>query len=545
TTKITLIGEENQLLFHYYSPNNGNSIQTLIEGLTELKQELRKHNSQLKIMRTAVTGYGEELLKAAFAIDDGLVETMAHFAAAKYIEPNVSFIMDIGGQDMKAIFVTNGVVNHIELNEACSAGCGSFIETFAKSLNSTISEFANAACASTKPCDLGTRCTVFMNSKVKQALRENASIDDISAGLAYSVIKNAIYKVLKLHDISKLGDYIVVQGGTFKNPAVFRALEQLTGATISSSTIPELMGAYGAALVAKANYQQHRQPSIFIGLENLHQAKNNRAKASRCKGCDNLCNIIIYRFNNGQRYYSGNKCERFLSNNSIKNSKAFNMFDYKNALLFDRAKHIKPNAKLTLGIPRVLGMYEHFPFWHTLFTECDIKVTLSPNSTMDIYEKGAGTVMSDSICFPAKLVHGHIVELTHMQVDRIFMPMVIFEAKEFDNAENNYNCPIVSSYAEVMLSAINPKIRYGLPLDNPVINFTDIKMLKKGCRQYCQTLLPNLNVVTFNIAFGRALEEQAKVKKLLYLKAQEILAAAKLTNRYVFVLAGRPNHSDS
>lgn len=545
TTKITLIGEQNQLLFHYYAPNNGHSVHALITGLSELKQQLIHHPRQINIARTAVTGYGEELLKAAFAIDDGLVETMAHFAAAKHIEPKVSFIMDIGGQDMKAIFVTNGVVNHIELNEACSAGCGSFIETFAKSLNSTTIDFANAACHATKPCDLGTRCTVFMNSKVKQALRENASMGDIAAGLAYSVIKNAIYKVLKLHDISKLGQHIVVQGGTFKNPAVFRALEQLTGATISTSSIPELMGAYGAALVAKANYQQQPQTSTFIGLDNLHQAQNSRIKASRCKGCDNVCDIIIYRFDNGQRYYSGNKCERFLSNAPIKNHHAFNMFDYKNALLFDRVKPSKPNADLTLGIPRVLGMYEHFPFWHTLFTECNINVTLSPISTMDIYEKGAGTVMSDSICFPAKLVHGHIMELAEMQVDRIFMPMVIFESNQFDNAENNYNCPIVSSYAEVILSAINPHHRYGIPLDNPVINFTDIKLLKKGCWHYCQTLLPNLDKTTFNLAFKQALEQQAHVKQSLYLKAQEILSMAKTTHRYVFVLAGRPYHCDS
>ncbi|QIQ21364.1 acyl-CoA dehydratase activase-related protein [Zophobihabitans entericus] len=545
TTKITLVSEDDELLFTYYAPNNGHSIKALITGLNVLKEEIQKSGKQINIARTGVTGYGEELLKAAFSLDDGLVETMAHYAAAKHIQPNVSFIMDIGGQDMKAIFIANGVVNNIELNEACSSGCGSFIETFAKSLNSNTIDFAKAACHSSNPCDLGTRCTVFMNSKVKQALRENATVGDISAGLAFSVIKNAIYKVLKLHDMSKLGQHIVVQGGTFKNPAVFRALEQLTGAEISSSDIPELMGAYGSALVAKNNYQHEATPSRFIGLDHLVKAEENRAKDSRCKGCENNCDIIIYRFANGQRYYSGNKCERLLSNNPQKSTQTFNMFDYKNELLFDRVKEqpaIKP--RLTLGIPRVLGMYENFPFWHTLFTECNIGVTLSPYSTMPIYEKGSGTIMSDSICFPAKLVHGHIVELAEQkQADRIFMPMVVLESQEFSNATNNYNCPIVSSYSEVVNSAINPEIKYGMPFDYPVINFTDIKLLRKGCLEYCKTL--GIDTKLFEQAFTKALNAQADYKKALYVKSNEVLAKAKEDNRYVFILAGRPYHSDS
>ncbi|WP_392559658.1 acyl-CoA dehydratase activase-related protein [Orbus mooreae] len=543
TTKITLVSEDDELLFTYYAPNNGHSIAALIKGLTVLKEEIEQSGTTIEIVRTGVTGYGEELLKAAFSIDDGLVETMAHFAAAKHIEPNVSFIMDIGGQDMKAIFVANGVVNNIELNEACSSGCGSFIETFAKSLNSNTIDFADAACHSNNPCDLGTRCTVFMNSKVKQALRENASVGDISAGLAFSVIKNAIHKVLKLHDMSKLGSNIVVQGGTFKNPAVFRALEQLTGAQISSSNIPELMGAYGSALVAKNNYLQHQQPSQFIGLANLTKAQENRAKESRCKGCENSCDIMIYRFANGQRYYSGNKCERFLSNNPHKDSDSFNMFDYKNELLFTRANHQVPEAKINIGIPRILGQYENFPFWHTLLTACGINVTLSPFSTMKIYEKGAGTVMSDSICFPAKLVHGHIVELAEQKVDRIFMPMVVLESAEFDNSVNNYNCPIVSSYSEVMNSAINPELKYGIAFDYPVINFTDLKLLKKGCFDYLKSL--GVTKAQFEQAFDNAIKEQAHYKKQLYQKANEVIQAAKQSGRYVYILAGRPYHSDS
>lgn len=543
TTKITLVSEDDELLFTYYASNNGHSIAALVQGLTVLKQNIEQSGKSIEIVRTGVTGYGEELLKAVFAIDDGLVETMAHFAAAKHIEPDVSFIMDIGGQDMKAIFVANGIVSQIELNEACSAGCGSFIETFAKSLNSNTTDFANAACQSTNPCDLGTRCTVFMNSKVKQALRENASVGDISAGLAFSVIKNAIHKVLKLHDMSKLGNHIVVQGGTFKNPAVFRALEQLTGAQISSSNIPELMGAYGSALVAKNNYLRDRKSSQFIGLAHLDKSQQNRAKESRCKGCENSCDIMIYRFANGQRYYSGNKCERFLSNNPHKDNDSFNMFDYKNELLFTRADKQVADAEINIGIPRILGQYENFPFWHTLLTASGINVTLSPFSTMKIYEKGAGTVMSDSICFPAKLVHGHIVELVELQVDRIFMPMVILESAEFNNSVNNYNCPIVSSYSEVMNSAINPQSKYGIPFDYPVINFTDLKLLKKGCFDYLKNL--GVSKAQFELAFAKALNEQASYKQSLYNKANQVINQARQSGRYVYILAGRPYHSDS
>lgn len=544
TTKIILSGEDDELLFTYYAPNHGHSITALLKGLNQLKEEIAASGQTIEIVRTGVTGYGEELLKAAFSMDEGLVETIAHFAAAKHIEPNVSFIMDIGGQDMKAIFVANGVINHIELNEACSSGCGSFIETFAKSLNSTVTDFTTAACHSTQPCDLGTRCTVFMNSKVKQALRENASVGDISAGLAYSVIKNAVHKVLKLHDMSKLGQHIVVQGGTFKNAAVFRALEHLTGAQISSSDIPELMGAYGAALVAKQNFQQQQTTSTFIGLDNLHKAEESRAKPSRCKGCENVCDVMIYRFANGQRYYSGNKCERLLSNNVYSHQQdSFNMFDYKNELLFTRADTAIENARANIGIPRVLGQFENFPFWHTLLTACQINVTLSHHSTIEGYEKGAGTVMSDSICFPAKLVHGHIVELAEKGVDRIFMPMVVFESGEFKNAVNSYNCPIVSSYSEVVNSAMNPQQKYGIPLDYPVINFSDVALLKKGCFAYLSTF--GVDKKQFEAAFDLAIHEQGKFKQSLYQKGNDIIEQAKKSGRDVFILAGRPYHTDS
>lgn len=543
TTKIVLVSENDELLFTHYATNNANPVKAVSDGLKLLQTEINNNKSDLNITRTAVTGYGEELMKAAFSLDDGMVETMAHFAAAKHIQPKVSFIMDIGGQDMKAIFVSNGVVSHIELNEACSSGCGSFIQTFGKSLGYSVGEFAEKACSSSSPCDLGTRCTVFMNSKVKQALRENATVGDISAGIAVSVVKNALHKVLKINNVEKLGKYIVVQGGTFKNPAVFRALEQLSGATITSSDIPELMGAFGAALVAKSHYEQAPENSKFIGFDNLSQAENSQTKQTTCKGCENNCAITAYNFGNGNRYFSGNKCERFISNSAQKNAEGFNMFAFKNDLLFNRESVGKDKSNITLGIPRVLGMYENYPFWHTLFTECGVNVELSPQSTMSLYEKGAGTVMSDSICFPAKLVHGHIVELAAAKVNRIFMPMVMFESSEFEDAINSYNCPIVSSYSEVMRSAINPEAKYGIPLDMPVINFSDEKLLRKACAAYCKSL--GINSSVFNKAINKAIAEQINYKKALQDKAKEILQKAKADNRYVFVLAGRPYHTDA
>ena len=544
TTKITLIGENDELLFSYYTPNNANPIKAVTDGLKLLQNEIDDNKPDLIITRTAVTGYGEELIKAAFLLDDGMVETMAHFAAAKHIQPKVSFIMDIGGQDMKAIFVSNGVVSHIELNEACSSGCGSFIQTFGKSLGYSVGDFAQKACNSTNPCDLGTRCTVFMNSKVKQALRENATVDDISAGIAISVIKNALHKVLKINNIEKLGKQIVVQGGTFKNQAVFRALEQLSGANISCSNIPELMGAFGAALVAKNHYLQSPSVSTFVGFDNLSQAEKSQTKQTICKGCENNCAIVSYKFNNGNHYFSGNKCERFISNVGEKKEEGFNMFEFKNNLLFNRSFNMPENNKtLTLGVPRVLGMYENYPFWHTLFSRCGINVQLSPQSTMNVYEKGAGTIMSDSICFPAKLVHGHIIELVQAKVDRIFMPMVMLESSEFEDAINSYNCPIVSSYSEVMRSAVSPEVKYGIPLDMPVINFSNKKLLKKACRAYCQLL--GINSSTFNKAFNKAVEEQVNYKKVLSDKAKEVLLKARDSNRYVFVIAGRPYHADA
>lgn len=543
TTKITVTGLDDQLLFSWYQNNKGNPVDTVIDGLKELHAQVQQHSPQLKIGKTTVTGYGEDLIRAAFGIDKGVVETIAHYTAARHISPEVSFVLDIGGQDMKAIFIEEGVINRIELNEACSSGCGSFIETFGNSLNYPVSEFAEIACRASAPCDLGTRCTVFMNSKVKQSLRENASPAEISAGLSYSVIKNCLFKVLKLNNMSELGDHIVLQGGTFKNPALVRALEKLSGKTVMYSDIPELMGAYGAALIARQAYRQESKNSTFIGLSNLDVVNNYTTKQVHCKGCENNCVITRFNFGKQRTFFSGNKCEKFFTSRGEKTESGINLFQYKQDLLFNRCQAQVENPRFTVGIPRVLNMFENFPFWHTLFTSCGIEVALSSPSTMNLAEKGLGTVMSDSICFPAKLVHGHILELVERKVDRIFYPMVIYEKRESDNENNTFNCPIVSSYPEVIDSAVNPAQCYQIPLDKPVITFNDKSLLIKTCHTYLKQF--DISKATLKKALQKALTAQQEYKTALRVKGAEMIRVAKENHKLLIVMAGRPYHADS
>ena len=542
TTKITVTGLDDELLFSWYLNNRGNPVDTAIQGLEDFKTEVLKHNPQLRVGKTTVTGYGEDLIQAAFGIDKGVVETIAHYTAASHISPEVSFVLDIGGQDMKAIFIEDGVINRIELNEACSSGCGSFIETFGTSLNFQVSDFAKIACQAEAPCDLGTRCTVFMNSKVKQSLRENASASEISAGLAYSVIKNCLFKVLKLNNMSELGDHIVLQGGTFKNLSIVRALEKLSGKTVTYSDIPELMGAYGAALIARQDYERDHSDSTFVGLSNLDLVNDYTTKQVHCKGCENNCVITRFRFGPQRTFFSGNKCEKFFSSRGQKTEPGVNLLQTKLELLFNRSESRLENPRLTVGIPRVLNMFENFPFWHTLLTACGIDVVLSSPSTMNLAEKGLGTVMSDSICFPAKLVHGHIIELMEQKVDRIFYPMVFYEKKEFSDENNSFNCPIVSSYPEVVASAINPAQRYQIPLDKPVITFNDKSLLTKTCHNYLKQF--GLSKTTVKKALEMALEAQQAFKTALKEKAAKMIRDAEESHKLLIVLAGRPYHID-
>ena len=426
TTKIVLLDEHGQIVFQDYSRNKGDSFNAFIDGLSRLKAEAEAHQKDIRIIGSAATGYGENLLQTAFDLNHGVVETIAHFMAAQQVSPEVSFILDIGGQDMKAIYIENGSINQLEINEACSSGCGSFIESFANMLNYPVADFATMSCFAKNPYDLGTRCTVFMNSKVKQAMREGAAIEDIAAGFSYSVIKNCLFKVLKIKDIKELGNHIVVQGGTFKNLSVVRALELLTGKDVYFSDIPELMGAYGAALFAK----QHSNAQSSVSMNELITSHQYTSDFNNCKGCENNCLVKTFHFSNGNTFYSGNNCEKIFSNKAESFVKGTNQHTKKYSLLFNRSNIDKNTAKLRIGIPRALGIYENYPFWHALLNECGFLPVLSKPSTNPLYEKGIRSLMSDNICFPAKLMHGHIMDLIERKVDRILYPFVVFEQKE-------------------------------------------------------------------------------------------------------------------
>ena len=529
TTKIVVIDSDGNLLFTYYKPNGGHAIETVANGLALLKDRCREQGAVLNIKGSCSTGYGEDLIKAAFQLDAGIVETIAHYVAAHYLDRDVSFILDIGGQDMKAIFVDNGIINRIEINEACSSGCGSFIETFANTLGYTARDFASAACRSARPCDLGSRCTVFMNSKVKQVLREGATVDDIAAGLAYSVVKNCLYRVLKLKDVSELGRHIVVQGGTMRNDAVVRALELLTGAEVIRCDIPELMGAFGCALYAR------RYGKREVSLDDILSQADYSTHELHCRGCNNQCQVFRYRFANGKDYYSGNRCEKVFTNGA-KEEPGANAYHFKNDLLFGRAARQVEHPVLTLGISRSLNMYENFPFWHTLFTACGIQVCLSDDSDFKAYERSARMVMSDNICFPAKLVHAHVQNLMDRGVDRIFLPFVIFERK--GNEQNSYNCPIVTGYSEVIKSVQGT----GIPIDSPAISFKDSKLLYRQCLNYLKGL--GVEEAAVKEAFAKAMDEQEAFGLSLAEHDRRLLEESRRKGRRTVLLAGRPYHTD-
>ncbi len=743
TTKIVIINSKDEVLFTYYCRNNGNSLQAIQDGLKKFDEHAKEYNKSIHIKKSAVTGYGEDLVKAAYKLDYGIVETIAHYTAAHKFQPKVSFILDIGGQDMKAIFVNNGAINKLEINEACSSGCGSFIEGFANSLNYPVAEFAEEACSADNPCDLGTRCTVFMNSKVKQFLREGAKAADLAAGISYSVIKNCLYKVLKLKDLSELGEHIVVQGGTFRNNSVVRALELSLDKKVIRSNMPELMGAYGAAIFAKENVLEHpvptRHPStigeysnnspslkgwqakpdgvvindIFIKfcpiddlpynpklkdrakelrksnvlsevifwnsiknkqfwgldfdrqkvignyivdfylkqlsliveidgishndkqdydeerqkyleslglnvirfndndikrdltavikyLENyivekygINENKNTPSSETlatpliegnkqpvpvekveytnpnspsmkightnpdrvvlpelmpytteqfNCHGCENQCLISKLVFNENESFVTGNKCEKVYTNKGSERQKGENHYNFKLKRLNQYIKPKKEANKLTIGIPRVLNMYENFPFWSELFTECGINVTLSRQSTYRQYEKGIGSVMADNICFPAKLVHGHVHDLLEMKVDRIFFPFVVYEVKEHPAVANSFNCPIVTGYGEVIKSSMDTLTKHNVPLDMPSINFDNPELLRNACYEYLSQF--GIDKSVFNRAFDKAQEAFADFRNSLKQNCKRILDNAVAEDRIAILVAGRPYHTD-
>ncbi|MDR1556082.1 MAG: acyl-CoA dehydratase activase-related protein [Tannerellaceae bacterium] len=548
TTKILIMDEEARLVYTCYEKNEGNPLKKVVNGLKEFYREAEEKGVRVHILSSAATGYGEDLIRSALGLHHGIVETMAHLAGAQYVDPQVSFVLDIGGQDMKSIFIQEGVISNIEVNEACSSGCGSFLQNFASTMNLSMEAFTRGACLSEAPSDLGSRCTVFMNSKVKQSVRENEGLSNISAGLAYSVMKNCLFKVLKMSNLRLLGEHIVVQGGTFRNDAVYRALELLSGKQVSSTDHPELMGAFGAALYARSMWitrqlRRDEEGACFTGKESLPDPDAVTTNELHCKGCTNQCAVLRFTFANGNTCFAGNKCEKVFFNRNTARKKGYNAFGLKNELLFRREEgaSVRPGLPV-IGIPRVLNMFENYPFWHALFTTCGFKLIVSPESTYPLYRKGAGSVMSDNICFPAKLVHGHILALAEQGAGRIFYPMIPKEEKEFACSSNSYNCPVVSGYPDVIHSAIDPQEKYGIPLDKPVITFSDKEALKKACYDYVSTW--GIPRETFRKAFDRAMDARKQFREELRSRQRERLDEAIRNREWAFVVAGRPYHAD-
>ncbi len=556
TTKVVLIDPKGRVAFSHYANNGGNSIAAVQAGLKSLGEAFKKRTLPPKIARSAVTGYGEDLIRAAFGVDEGIVETLAHFRAAKAFDPQATFVLDIGGQDMKAIFIADGQIRHIEINEACSSGCGSFIQSFARNMGYDVADFAQLACSAESPYNLGTRCTVFMNSRVKQALREGAKINDISAGLAYSVIKNALHKVLKITHTAVLGEHIVVQGGTFRNPAVQKAMEMLIGHPVICPDLAELMGAYGAALTARDAWlamSPHsgpfpgQEPGTFIGLDRVDEMDEYRRRDVYCKGCENKCTVTRLDFANGHHFFSGNRCEKVFSNGGKARRKGVSVPSLKYALLFERDGRKGepadfPRLGLTVGIPRVLNMFENYPFWHALFTACGIDVRLSAPSSNALYQAGAAHIMSENLCFPGKLVSGHIMDLIRAGVDRIFYPMVFYEKSEFTDANNTYNCPVVSGYPDVIRSAIDPAGQYGVPLDMPAITFRDDDLLDRTCTGYLSGL--GVRPTRIKKALKAARAAQAGFKQQVIDMGARVIQDAQKNGRTLIMLMGRPYHID-
>ena len=534
TTKIALVGEDGSLLYSFYSNNDGSPLQTAMGSIKEIYETLP---ADVKIVRSCSTGYGEALMKAAFLLDDGEVETVAHYYAAEFFNPEVDCILDIGGQDMKCIKIKKHTVDSVQLNEACSSGCGSFIETFAKSLNYSVQDFAKEALFAKHPIDLGTRCTVFMNSKVKQAQKEGASVADISSGLAYSVIKNALFKVIKVSDASELGRQIVVQGGTFYNDAVLRSFEKIAGCEAIRPDIAGIMGAFGAALIARERFEG--KPSTMLSYEDICNL-NYETSMAKCRGCTNNCRLTINRFSDGRQYISGNRCEKGISGKKNANNVP-NLFEYKLNRIFGYESLAEENApRGVVGIPKVLNMYENYPFWHTFFTELGYRVIVSPNSNRKIYELGIESIPSESECYPAKLAHGHIKWLINNGVKFIFYPALFYERNEFEDANNHYNCPIVTSYSENIKNNVEEISSGQIKFRNPFMSFRDADTVTDALLKEF-TEIPQEEV---RLAVQKAWAELAAARRDMQLKGEETLRYLKETGKRGIVLAGRPYHID-
>ena len=537
TTKLAVIGSEGQLLFSFYANNEGSPVKTAIRAVSELRRVLPEG---AHIVRSCSTGYGESLLKAAFHLDEGEVETIAHCTAAAFFDPQVDCVLDIGGQDMKCIKLRHHSVDTVLLNEACSSGCGSFIENFAVSLGYTAPSFAHEALFAAAPVDLGTRCTVFMNSNVKQAQKEGAAVSDISAGLAYSVIKNALYKVIKLADASELGRHVVVQGGTFHNQAVLRAFEKITGVEAVCPDIAGMMGAFGAALLARDRYDG--QPTTLLPLEDIEQLTYTTSTA-HCGGCSNRCMLTINRFSDGTRHITGNRCEKGGGGEATV-AKGANLFAYKCKRLFDYPSLPESQApRGTIGIPRVLNLYENYPFWAVFFRELGFHVVLSPFSDRKLYELGMDSIPSESECYPAKLAHGHVQWLIQQGITQIFHPCVFYEHQETPDAQNHFNCPIVVSYPENLKNNVESITRGDVAYIRPFLAFTNEKIVTDRLTKVCQE---TWNIPSYEVraAARKAWQAQQQAKADIRDEGRRVLTAMEKDHRRGIILAGRPYHLD-
>ncbi len=536
TVKAVLIDEHNRLLYSWYGPNNGDPFRQALKILEEIYSRAKP---ELKIQAAAATGYGSALLKAGLKLDIDEVETVAHCQAATFFAPKASFVLDIGGQDIKCMKLKNGIIEKIGLNEACSSGCGSFIENFAKSLNMDMPAFVDAAIKARHPVDLGTRCTVFMNSKVKQAQKDGISVGDIAAGLSYSVIKNACYKVIKINDVAELGDCIVAQGGSFLNDALLRALEIQVGKPVVRPGLSGLMGAFGAALLAKKRGPENGSQTALITLDEIKELQIKTTNA-RCQGCTNHCMLTVTDFGGKKKFISGNKCEKgagLAKNNKI------NLCAYKYARLFEHYKPL-PREKAvhgTVGIPRALNMYENYPLWFTLFTHLGFRVELSAPSSKKLFFSGYGSIPSQTVCYPAKMAHGHIMDLLKKNVDYIFYPCIPREQKEFASQEDCYNCPVVTGYPELLAKNISELAESGTPFFAPFLPL-DEKILAKRLKSI--PLFDGFSSLQLRMAVKRAFVELRKFKKDIRNAGIEAVEKLKQNGEYGIVLAGHPYHID-
>ena len=531
TTKLVLINDKKDILWQYYNSNKGNPVDVVKEELIKVRKLC---GDRITIKASAVTGYGEQLIMNAFHTDRGLVETMAHFMASRQFLPNVDFILDIGGQDIKCIKIKNEAVDSIMLNEACSSGCGSFIETFAKSMGYDSKEFAKLGLKGNAPVDLGSRCTVFMNSSIKQAQKDGVSVENISAGISVSVIKNAIYKVIRANSPTELGEHVVVQGGTFLNDAVLRAFEKEIGKNVVRPAIAGIMGAYGAAIYSMG---LGLEKSTLLSLEELEKFTHT-SKASVCQGCTNHCALTINIFSDGGRFISGNRCEKMTSKGKI--DEKLNLFEYKRQYFMNLTAEPDSNKK-TVGMPLQLGMYDLAPLWVGIFENLGFNVKLSGLSSRETYLLGQDSIPSDTVCYPAKVMHGHIEQLVKDNVDAIFAPCLTYNIDE-KAGDNHYNCPVVAYYPELLKDNMDvlKEIRY----ISPFLNICDEKELARELDVNLPKDFMNFNKARYLEAVKAGFAKYRKYKEDLYAETERIISKARESGKKIMVLAGRPYHID-